>query len=108
MARIVTFFVAICMVLIAAALGALLYLQFGFSIVESTVIALVGLSALAVYNGVTGRGRDRTDVGDQIADISRGSSDLARQTAEMTRRVAALEGRLDAMAEKSRAATAPL
>jgi cyclic-di-GMP phosphodiesterase TipF (flagellum assembly factor) len=38
--------------------------------------------------------RDRTDVGGQIADLSRGTADLARQIAEFGRRLAAIEGRV--------------
>ena len=38
--------------------------------------------------------RDRSDVGGQIADLSRGTADLARQVAEFGRRLAAVEGRL--------------
>ena len=57
----------------------------------------------------TSRLRDRSDVGGQIADLSRGTGDLARQVAELGRRTAALEGQsdkiVDAAAEKARAAT---
>ena len=38
--------------------------------------------------------RDRTDVGGQIADLSRGTADLARQVAEFGRRLAAVEGKV--------------
>jgi cyclic-di-GMP phosphodiesterase TipF (flagellum assembly factor) len=38
--------------------------------------------------------RDRSDVGGQIADLSRGTADLARQVAEFGRRLAAVEGRV--------------
>jgi len=38
--------------------------------------------------------RDRTDVGSQITDLSRGTADLARQVAEFGRRLAAVEGRV--------------
>jgi cyclic-di-GMP phosphodiesterase TipF (flagellum assembly factor) len=38
--------------------------------------------------------RDRSDVGGQIADLSRGTADLARQVAEFGRRLAAIEGRV--------------
>jgi cyclic-di-GMP phosphodiesterase TipF (flagellum assembly factor) len=38
--------------------------------------------------------RDRTDVGGQIADLSRGTADLARQVAEFGRRLAAIEGKV--------------
>src|SRR5256885_4834366 len=38
--------------------------------------------------------RDRTAVGGQIADLSRGPADLARQIAEFGRRLATIEGRV--------------
>jgi cyclic-di-GMP phosphodiesterase, flagellum assembly factor TipF len=38
--------------------------------------------------------RDRSDVGGQIADLSRGTADLARQVAEYGRRLATIEGRI--------------
>src|ERR1700742_4834271 len=38
--------------------------------------------------------RDGSDVGSQIADLSRGTADLARQVAEFGRRLAAVEGRV--------------
>ena len=67
------------------------------------------LTGLAIYNAVTSRLRDRSDVGSQIADLSRGTGDLARQVAELGRRTAALEGQgdkiVDSAAEKTRIAT---
>jgi cyclic-di-GMP phosphodiesterase TipF (flagellum assembly factor) len=108
MRRIAAFFVAICMLLIAAALGALLYLSFGLSGVESTLVGLACLTALFLYNTVTTRLRDRGDVGDQIADLSRGTADLARQVAEFGRRLATVESRLDTAGERARAAADPL
>ena len=79
MLRLGAIFIAVCMVLIAASLGAVLYLIFGLSGAESTMVALAALTALALYNAVAARLRDRTDVGAQIADLSRGTADLARQ-----------------------------
>jgi cyclic-di-GMP phosphodiesterase TipF (flagellum assembly factor) len=52
------------------------------------------LTFLILYNAVSMRLRDRTDVGGQIADLSRGTADLARQVAEFGRRLAAVEGRV--------------
>ncbi len=50
---------------------------------------------MAFYNTVSSRIRDRRVVGDQIADLSRGTADLARQVAELNRRIGALETRSD-------------
>jgi cyclic-di-GMP phosphodiesterase, flagellum assembly factor TipF len=94
MIRISTIFIAICMVLVAASLGLILYAVAGISGSESAIVALTALTFLILYNVVSMRLRDRTDVGTQIADLSRGTADLARQMAEFGRRLAALEGRL--------------
>ena len=68
MRRISAIFIAVCMVLIAGSIGAVLYL--GFKVDESTsaIVALAALTAMALVNAVSGRLRDRGDVGDQIAD----------------------------------------
>src|ERR1700687_541411 len=94
MIRISTIFIAICMVLVAASLGLVLYSVAGISGSESAIVALTALTFLILYNAVSMRLRDRTDVGSQIADLSRGTADLARQVAEFGRRLAAVEGRV--------------
>jgi cyclic-di-GMP phosphodiesterase TipF (flagellum assembly factor) len=94
MIRISTIFIAICMVLVAASLGLVLYSVAGISGTESAIVALTALTFLILYNAVSMRLRDRSDVGGQIADLSRGTADLARQVAEFGRRLAAMEGRV--------------
>jgi cyclic-di-GMP phosphodiesterase TipF (flagellum assembly factor) len=94
MIRISTIFVAICMVLVAASLGLILYSVAGLNGSESAIVALAALTFLILYNAVSMRLRDRTDVGSQIADLSRGTADLARQVAEFGRRLATIEGRM--------------
>jgi cyclic-di-GMP phosphodiesterase, flagellum assembly factor TipF len=94
MIRISTIFIAICMVLVAASLGFVLYSVAGISGSESAIVALTALTFLILYNAVSMRLRDRTDVGGQIADLSRGTADLARQVAEFGRRLATVEGRV--------------
>lgn len=94
MIRISTIFIAICMVLVAASLGLVLHAVAGFSGTESAIAALTALTFLILYNAVSMRLRDRSDVGGQIADLSRGTADLARQVAEFGRRLAAIEGRV--------------
>jgi cyclic-di-GMP phosphodiesterase TipF (flagellum assembly factor) len=94
MIRISTIFIAICMVLVAASLGLILYSVAGISGMESAIVALTALTFLILYNAVSMRLRDRTDVGSQITDLSRGTADLARQVAEFGRRLAAVEGRV--------------
>jgi cyclic-di-GMP phosphodiesterase TipF (flagellum assembly factor) len=94
MIRISTIFIAICMVLVAASLGLVLHAVAGISGLESAIVALTALMFLILYNAVSMRLRDRSDVGGQIADLSRGTADLARQVAEFGRRLAAVEGRV--------------
>jgi cyclic-di-GMP phosphodiesterase, flagellum assembly factor TipF len=94
MIRISTIFIAICMLLVAASLGLVLYSVAGISGSESAIVALAALTFLVLYNAVSMRMRDRSDVGHQIADLSRGTADLARQVAEFGRRLAAVEGRM--------------
>jgi cyclic-di-GMP phosphodiesterase TipF (flagellum assembly factor) len=91
MIRISTIFVAICMVLIAASLGMVLYTLAGLRPAEAAIIALAAFTFLILYNAVSMRLKDRSDVGVQIADLSRGTADLARQVAEYGRRLAAME-----------------
>jgi cyclic-di-GMP phosphodiesterase TipF (flagellum assembly factor) len=109
MLRLGAIFVVICMVVIAACTGAALYLLVGLNAFESMIVAVAVLTGLAIYNAVTSRLRDRSDVGSQIADLSRGTGDLARQVAELSRRTAILEGQgdkiADTAAEKTRSAT---
>jgi cyclic-di-GMP phosphodiesterase, flagellum assembly factor TipF len=94
MIRISTIFIAICMVLVAASLGLVLYAVAGISGTESAIVALTALTFLILYNAVSMRLRDRSDVGGQITDLSRGTADLARQVAEFGRRLAAIEARI--------------
>jgi len=97
MIRISTIFIAICMVLVAASVGLILYSVAGISGMESAIVALTALTFLILYNAVSMRLRDRTDVGGQIADLSRGTADLARQVAEYGRRLTAVEGKLGSL-----------
>src|SRR5436190_7907923 len=94
MIRISTIFIAICMVLVAASLGLVLYSLAGITGTESAIVALTALTFLILYNAVSMRLRDRTDVGGQIADLSRGTADLARQVAEFGRRLSVIEGKV--------------
>jgi cyclic-di-GMP phosphodiesterase TipF (flagellum assembly factor) len=86
MRRISAIFIAVCMMLIAASIGAVLYLGFKFDASTSAIVALAALTGMALFNTVGNRLRDRGDLGDQIADLSRGTADLARQVGEISRR----------------------
>jgi cyclic-di-GMP phosphodiesterase, flagellum assembly factor TipF len=104
--RLAAVFIAICMVVIAASAGAVLYLGFGFSETEAATIALAVLTALGLYNTITSRSNRATS--NQLGDLSRGHAELARQVAELSRRLAAVEGRVDAARQHARAAVDPL
>jgi cyclic-di-GMP phosphodiesterase TipF (flagellum assembly factor) len=108
MVRISAIFIAVCMVLIAGALGAVLYLRFGLSGAEAALVALGVLTALAVYNALAARFRDRSEVSSRMADFSRGSGDLARQLAEYGRRLGGMETKVDAVLDKALATAQPL
>src|SRR5689334_632863 len=96
MRRISAIFIAVCVVLIAASVGAVLYLGFGIDASTSAIVALAALTGMALFNTVSNRLRDRGDLGDQIGDLSRGTADLARQVAEISRRLNAVEVKLTA------------
>ncbi len=94
MVRVSTIFIAICMVLIAASFGLILYAMTGLSMRESALVALAAFVCLILYNAISIRIRGGTDASGQIADLSRGTADLARQVAEYSRRMALIETRL--------------
>ena len=108
MLRIGAIFIAVCMLLIAASLGAVLYLGLKIDIRSSAIAALAALTVMALSNTITSRLRDRNALGDQIADLSRGTADLARQVAELGRRLSSMESRVDASVNRTRGAIEPL
>src|SRR4029079_1865291 len=108
MLRLAAIFVAVCMVLIAASLGAVCYLFFGLSGAESAVGGLAALTGLALYNTVSGRLRDRSDVGEQIADLSRLTADLAKHMAELKRNLASAENKVDGAVHRVRSTIEPI
>src|SRR5690348_1474451 len=104
MVRISAIFIAICMVVIAASVGGVLFLALKVSAAMSAIAALAALTCMALYSNVANRLRDRRIIGDQIADLSRGTADLARQVAELNRRIGAMESR----GERMRGAADPM
>jgi cyclic-di-GMP phosphodiesterase TipF (flagellum assembly factor) len=108
MVRISAIFMAACMVLIAASVGAVLFLRFGFTAVDSALIALGLLTVLAIYNAVAGRTRDRAEVSDQVSNIARGSGDLARQMAEFGRRLSVMESKVESVLDRALSTAQPL
>ena len=101
-------FVAVCMTVIAASAGAVVYSAYGFSAADAVVVAIASLTALALYNAVSTRTSVRSVVGPQLAELSRGSADMARQLAEIGRRLAAVEAKQERTFAKDEAALEPL
>ena len=108
MVRISAIFIAVCMALIAGSIGFVVYLRFGLTGAELFLVGLGVLTALAVYNAVAARSRDRAEVSDQIASISRSSADLARQLAEFGRQLGTVETKVDSVLDKALASAQPL
>src|SRR5262245_49501575 len=108
MRRIGAIFIAVCMVLIAASIGAVLYLGFKLDASTSAIVALAALTGMALFNSISNRLRDRGDLGDQIGDLSRGTADLARQVAEISRRLNAVELKIASPGNRARGASDPL
>src|ERR1700687_1215177 len=86
--RLGAIFVAVCMTVIAASAGAVVYFAYGFTGADAIMVAIAALTALALYNAVSTRMNVRSVVGPQLSELSRGSADLARQVAELGRRLA--------------------
>jgi cyclic-di-GMP phosphodiesterase TipF (flagellum assembly factor) len=108
MLRIGAIFIAVCMVLIASSVGAVLYLGFKLDANSAGLAAVAVLTGLGLYNTIGNRLRDRGMLGDQIADLSRATADLSRQMAEMSRRVTVIEDRVETSANRTRGAVDPL
>jgi cyclic-di-GMP phosphodiesterase TipF (flagellum assembly factor) len=106
--RLGAFFVAVCIAVIAASAGAVVYYAYGFTGADAIIVAIAALTALALYNAVSTRMNIRSVVGPQLTELSRGSADLARQLAEMGRRLAVVESRLERTLVKSEATIEPL
>ena len=108
MRRISAIFIAVCMVLIAGSLGAVLYIGLRVDAGTSALVALAALIGMMLYDTLRGRVLDRGDVDGQIADMSRGAADLARQVAEIAGRVSAMENRVEGAMHRMHAAVDPI
>ncbi len=108
MHRISAIFIVVCMVLIAVSLGAMLYLGLKLDSLTAVLVALTALAMMIIYNSVSGRRADRNELGERIADLSRGIADLARQTAEVSLRLGVVESRVAKTVNAPRGATDPL
>ena len=59
MRRIGAIFIAVCMMLIAASIGAVLYLGFKIDASTSAIVALAALTAMALFNSISNRLRPK-------------------------------------------------
>ncbi len=106
--RLGAIFVAVCMTVIAASAGVVVYFAYGFTGADAIMVAIAALTALALYNAVSTRMNIRSVVGPQLTELSRGTADLARQLAELGRRLAAVESRIERSLAKGEATIEPL
>jgi cyclic-di-GMP phosphodiesterase TipF (flagellum assembly factor) len=102
------FLVGLCMLIIAASVGAVTYLLLALSPVEAAACGVTVLSLLTAYNAFAGRARDRADIAQRITDLSRGTGELARQVGEQGRRLLAAEAAIAQVPERLRTASDPL
>lgn len=108
MVRISAIFIAVCMVLIAVSVGFAVYLRFGFTGAEAVLVGAGVLTALAVYNVISTRLRDRAEASTQISVLARNSGDLARQLAEFGLRLNAMDKKIEQALDRSLANAQPL
>ncbi len=106
--RLGAIFVAVCMTVIAASAGVVVYFAYGFTGADAIMVAIAALTALALYNAVSTRMNVRSVVGPQLSELSRSTADLARQLAELGRRLAAVESRIERGHTRDEASVAPL
>jgi hypothetical protein len=84
-------FVATCMTLIAASVGAVLHYAAAMTVVEASLIALALLFALIALEVSSARRRDRADFTFRHESLARAAADIAREVGELRHRVIALE-----------------
>jgi len=108
MARQGAIFIVVCMVLIAGSIGAVLFLAFGVSGPEATIVAIGALTALALYNTIATRLRDYSGISEQIATLSRATDQLAERVTELGRQIATIESSAAIASNRARAASVAL
>jgi cyclic-di-GMP phosphodiesterase TipF (flagellum assembly factor) len=84
-------FVATCMTLIAASVGAVLHYAAQMTEVEASLVALALLFALITLEVSAARRRDRADFSDRFEGLARAATDIAREVGELRHRIVALE-----------------
>lgn len=84
-------FLASCMALIAASVGAILHFALQLPFEQASLIALALLFALMTLEVSAARKRDRADFADRFESLARAAADIAREVGDMRHRVIALE-----------------
>ncbi|MGE0338965.1 MAG: EAL domain-containing protein [Xanthobacteraceae bacterium] len=85
------FFVALCMTLIAASAGAVLYYAAGVTPVEAAFSALALLFGLLTVETVSARARDRREANERLETLSRAAADIATQVTDLHLRLEKIE-----------------
>ena len=67
--RLGAIFVAVCMTVIAASAGAVVYFAYGFTGADAIIVAIAALTALALYNAVSTRMNVKSVVGPQLTEL---------------------------------------
>src|SRR4051794_37091119 len=104
--RLSVIFVAVCMLLIAASGGAVVYFVLGVPQGDAAILAGAVPTALALYNRTATRLRARAQDIREVGDLARAVADVARQVVELGRHAAALEARVERSLQQPRAAPA--
>jgi cyclic-di-GMP phosphodiesterase TipF (flagellum assembly factor) len=99
------FFIAACMALIAASVGAILHYAAGITAVEAAFAALALLFGLMTVESVSARSRDRMEMNERIEGLARASADIAREVGELSHRLQKIEA---APAQDMKTYTEPL
>lgn len=100
-----SYFIALCMVAIAASAAVLAYVAAGVEVGASAATGFGLLLAMVIGQFGAQRAADRLAVEARLADLSRSASGLARDVEDMARRVDRVEA---SGAEQARAATQPI
>ncbi|MEZ5841541.1 MAG: EAL domain-containing protein [Hyphomicrobiales bacterium] len=91
MERIAAIVIAVCMVIIAGAFGAVLYRVAGLSLGEAAAVALALILVFVLLEGQKLRERDRRELESRLDDINRFTGTLAREVQHLEERVASIE-----------------
>ncbi len=100
-----SYFIALCMVAIAASAAVLAYAAAGFEAGASAAVGFGLLLAMVIGQFGAQRSADRLAVEARLADLARSTTGLARDVEEMARRVDKVEA---SGPEQARAATQPI